>query len=118
MKFYALLFLSLIPLDFYGQSSAIEEASSWSEVISTRQGKVVFYYYPASPFIYLENENVTGIEFELANSFVEFIEEEYNVKLDIEWVMADQFDDVIYKLKDFKSGVFGASSLSITKKTI
>lgn len=116
MKFYALLFLSLIPFTFYGQSTTVEEASSWSEVLSTRQGKVVFYYYPASPFIYLENGNVTGIEFELANSFVEFIEDGYNVELDIEWVIADQFDDVIYKLKDFKSGVFGASSLSITEE--
>ncbi|MCP4459177.1 MAG: transporter substrate-binding domain-containing protein [Cytophagales bacterium] len=114
MKPLVLFFLALFPVIVHCQSSDTDVATSWSEVIKDKKGTVVFYYYPSKPFIYLENEKILGIEYDLANSFVEFLEKEYQVTLETKWIVANQFDDVIFKLKDFDSGMFGVSSLSIT----
>ncbi len=114
MKSIVLLILAFLPFILIGQSTNVDNATSWSEVIEKKEGNIVFYWYPSKPFIYSESNEIVGIEYELANSFVGFLEKKYLINLDVKWVKAEQFDDVIFKLKDFGSGVFGVSSLSIT----
>lgn len=114
MKFLSIFCILFCAFASYGQPLSDEYFSSWSEILLNKKGKIAFYWYPSHPFIFLENNEIVGIEYEIASSFVDFLESEYKIELDVNWIKANNFNDVIHKITDYNGGVFGCSSISYT----
>ena len=73
---YVILFM-LLPRA-HGQS----KSNTWSEVQKNGGGTLVIAYSENSPFIYNDAQGkLAGIEFEIMEEFVRFIDEKYGVKL-------------------------------------
>ncbi len=94
--------------------SYLHAGDNWKDVITNKRGKVVFYWYPNNVTISDSKDIIDGIEHDLAFAFVEFINERYDVALEIEWIKTDSFQEVMDLVRTGSGGVFGASSISIT----
>lgn len=102
-------FLFLFTLGFYASAG-----DSWSDVLINGEGKIVFYWYPNNVSISDSKDIIDGIEHDLAFAFVEFINERYDVKLEIDWIETSSFQQVMDTIREGSGGIFGASSISIT----
>ncbi len=95
-------------------ASCIYAGDNWSDILARKNGKAVFYWYPNNVSISDSKDIIDGIEHDLAFAFVEFINERYDVSLEIEWIKTDSFQEVMDRVRTGSGGVFGASSISIT----
>ncbi|WP_375579210.1 ATP-binding protein [Marivirga tractuosa] len=92
-------------------------AQSFQEVLEKGSGKVKVYYYPIEPFIYQDEiGNLLGIEKEMMDSFLRFVEKKYSVKLFVEWEQVPTFDAVFEYVDKSKTPAFGVSVISKTKE--
>lgn len=95
-------------------------ADSWASVLKQKRGAISALWYDIEPFIYRTNQTSTGmagVEYELMESFVNYIRNKYEVDLKLEWVDAQSFENIYpYIAKTKKSGVFGWSYYSITNE--
>jgi len=90
-------------------------AQSFQEIIDEGSGKIKVYYYPIEPFIYQDEiGNLLGIEKEMMDSFLRFIEKKYSVKLFVEWEQVPTFDSVFEYVNKSKNPAFGVSVISKT----
>jgi signal transduction histidine kinase len=91
-------------------------AQSFQEVLKEGSGKIKVYYYPIEPFIY-EDEigNLLGIEKEMMDSYLRFVEKKYSIKLFIEWEQVPTFDSVFEYVSKSKIPAFGVSVISRTE---
>lgn len=92
----------------------ITAADSWESILESKQGKVTFYRYPNNITISDSRDVLDGIEHDLAEAFIDYINEKYQVEIQIEWVETEGFTEVLTTVKNDSSGAFGASSISIT----
>ena len=87
---YVILFL-LLPRA-HGQSLS----NTWSEVKANGSGTLVIAYSENSPFIYNDAQGkLAGIEFEIMEDFVRFIEEKYDLKLNLEYEHLYNFESLL-----------------------
>lgn len=95
-------------------------ADSWNNVLKQKKGTISTLWYDIEPFIYRTNNTNTGmagVEYELMESFVNYIRNKYQVDLKLEWVDAQSFESIYpYIAKTKRSGVFGWSYYSITSE--
>jgi signal transduction histidine kinase len=76
-------------------------------------GTLVIAFSENSPFIYHdEQENKAGIEFEIMEEFVRFLDEIYGVKLDLEYEHLYNFESLIDTLKHSQRPILGMASIS------
>ncbi len=109
-------FLSLLLFsETIAQDASSATPISWSQVLEEREGTVNFYWYPARPLIYQNGENLTGLEHDIAHSFVNYLEKEYQISLSENWVRAEKFEDLLDNIRHQTGGVFGMTGLSITE---
>ncbi|MBS1555887.1 MAG: transporter substrate-binding domain-containing protein [Bacteroidetes bacterium] len=94
----------------YGQTQ------TWQEVKNARQGTITIYWYDSKPFIFSnKGAQMEGIEFELLNGFAAYLQEKHGVRLTLNWVRTNGFQDTYMKIwQEKKEGTFGASDFSIT----
>jgi len=99
-------------------TSAISlNAQSFQKILDEGSGKVIVYYYPIEPFIYQDEiGNLLGIEKEMMDSFLRFIEKKYSVKLFVEWKKVPTFDSVFEYVNKSKLPAFGVSVISRTEE--
>ncbi|WKV13785.1 ATP-binding protein [Marivirga harenae] len=98
-------------------STFILGAQSFEEILEKGSGKVKVYYYPIEPFIYQDEiGNLLGIEKEMMDSFLRFIEKKYSVKLFVEWEQVPTFDSVFDYVNKSMIPAFGVSVISKTKE--
>jgi len=91
------------------------KAQSFQEIIDEGSGKIKVYYYPIEPFIYQDEiGNLLGIEKEMMDSFLRFVEKKYSVKLFVEWEQVPTFDSVFEYVNKSKKPAFGVSVISKT----
>ncbi|MEO1052159.1 MAG: ATP-binding protein [Bacteroidota bacterium] len=89
---------------------------SWQDIMANGGGKVKIAYTHNVPFIYYKpNGDLEGIEYELVVQLIKFLEEKYEVELDVEWHEEPTFQAFYNHIKYQKSGALGVSSVSITK---
>ena len=70
-------------------------------------------YSENSPFIYLNSKGeVVGIEFEILQEFVRFVEARYGTRLNLAWEHLDTFDALLDTLKNSKRSLLGIASIS------
>lgn len=109
----AYLFVLLIPLISVSNST-------WDQANRTKKASLNLNWYTSTPFIYEDSEgNLVGVEYEMMNLFKEFILEEYQVDLQLNWEKAKDFEDILNKGRDsLIVNSFGVSALSITKQRL
>ena len=84
---YVILFM-LLP-QAHGQSLS----STWSEAKESGGGTLAIAYSENSPFVYNTSQGkVAGIEFELLQDFVRFLDEKYSVNLKLEFEHSYNFE--------------------------
>ncbi|MFK7952479.1 MAG: ATP-binding protein [Ekhidna sp.] len=107
------VFLGLLALfSAHGQSSG----DKWTDILVNKEGKVVFYWYPNNNRIEESRDILDGVEYDLAKSFIDYINAKYEVNISMEWIETKDFNDVMDTVRNSESGVFGASSISITEE--
>jgi len=93
----------------HGQSPS----NTWSEVKANGGGTLVIAYSENSPFIYNDAQGeLAGIEFEIMEEFVRFIDEKYDVKLNLEYEHLYNFESLIDTLKNSPRAILGIASIS------
>jgi len=106
--FLYVLLITLLPR-VHGQSPG----NSWSEVKADGSGTLVIAYSENSPFIYNDAQgNLAGIEFEIMEEFVRFIDEEYGLELDLEYEHLYNFESLLDTLKNTQRPLLGMASIS------
>jgi len=103
-----LLLLMLVPTA-YCQS----KSDTWSEVREKGGGTLVIAFSENSPFIYTDAQgNMAGIEFEIMEDFVLFVDENYGVNLDLEFEHLYDFASLVDTLKNSQRPILGMASIS------
>ena len=100
--------ISFVPL-VYGQSPS----SSWKEAKENGSGNLVVAYSENSPFIYSDSKGeIAGIEYEILQEFIQYVEVQHGVKLSLAWEHLSTFDALLDTLKDSKRPLLGIASIS------
>ena len=95
------------------QANGQSKSNSWREVKEKGSGTLVVAYSENSPFIYRNNQGgVAGIEFELLQDFVRFLDERYGVALNIQYEHLYNFESLIDTLKTSERPLLGIASIS------
>jgi len=113
--FKYLIFLILIFADIIQVSGS--STTSWKDALKNKSGTIVIYYYDSENFItdVGESGKINGIEYELIKEFVKYLNNKHDLNLKIEFKKASTFSDLYNKIKNGKTGEFGACSFSITE---
>ena len=106
---YFCLILIMVLHEVHGQL----KSNTWIEVKKNGGGTLVVAYSENSPFIYNDAQGrMAGIEFEILEDFVRFIDEKYRVKLHLEYEHLYNFESLIDTLKTSKRPILGIASIS------
>ena len=93
----------------HGQSLS----NTWSEVKEKGYGTLVVAYSENSPFIYNDTQGrLAGIEYELLENFIRFIDEKYGAKLNLKYEHLYNFESLIDTLKNSQRSILGIASIS------
>ena len=112
MRFYLLIFF------FFLSATASLRADSWQKAKTEKTAQLDAIWYTSRPFVLLNPEQeVTGLEYELVEMFAEFVKEEYQIDLTVNWVEADSFIGVLDEVRTAKNpNLIGVSAFSITEE--
>ncbi len=109
----ASLFLYVILFMLLPQAHGQSKSNTWSEVKENGDGTLVIAYSENSPFIYNDAQGkLAGIEFEIMEEFVQFIDEKYGVKLNLEYEHLYNFENLLDTLKHSQRPILGIASIS------
>lgn len=88
---------------------------SWEEAQSTGKAQLNVYWYTSQPFIY-QNEigELVGIEYDLLEGFKDYLKVEKNIDLQVNWIKAEDFSNILDLSKKGQSNFIGISAFSIT----
>lgn len=88
----------------------------WEEILRNKKGEVTFYWFPNNVDVENSKDIIDGFERDMAFAFIDYLNEKYDVKIDLIWKEANTFEEILDVVSDGKGGLFGASSISITKE--
>jgi signal transduction histidine kinase/ABC-type amino acid transport substrate-binding protein len=107
--FLYVILLMLVPRA-QGQSA---NGGYWSEVKAQGEGTLVVAYSENSPFIYNDAQGkLAGIEFEIMEEFVRYIDEMYGAEVNLEFEHLYDFASLIDTLKNSHRPIIGIASIS------
>jgi hypothetical protein len=90
---------------------------SWDDVKKNRTGEITILWCDIEPFIYLNKDSITGVEYELMQAFPAFLKETYHVDVHINWQKVPRFEDIYPVIKSSRQkGLFALSYFSITEE--
>jgi len=93
----------------HGQSPS----NTWREVKEKGNGTLVVAYSENSPFIYNNTQGrLAGIEYELLEDFIRYIDEKYGTKLNLKYEHLYNFESLIDTLKNSRRPILGIASIS------
>ena len=91
-------------------------SNSWKEAQKHKTGTLEVYWFTSVPFIYEEQGQLHGIEYDLLMEFSVYLQETQGVELSIEWIEAENFHSILDIMKDPESpDILGTSAFSITE---
>ena len=109
----ASLFLYVILFMLSAMAHGQSPSNTWSEVRASGSGTLVIAYSENSPFIYNDEQGrLAGIEFEIMEDFVRFIDETYGADLNLEYEHLYNFESLIDTLKTSQRPILGIASIS------
>jgi ABC-type amino acid transport substrate-binding protein/cell division protein FtsL len=107
------LYLYFILYMLLPQAHSQSRSNTWSEVKQNGSGTLVIAYSENSPFIYNDAQGkMAGIEFEILQDFIRFIDEKYGAKLNLEYEHLYNFESLIDTLKTSQRPILGIASIS------
>jgi signal transduction histidine kinase len=110
---FVLLFF-LLPLTVWSQKSTTI-TNSWADAKKYGKAGITVYWHESKPFIWKENGEFKGIEYELFIDFKKYLALNHNIDLTLNFIEAPSFADTYTLVRDHtQSGVMGASAFSIT----
>lgn len=95
------------------------DGDSWAKVLEQKKGTISVLWNEIDPFIYRTNrgKSMEGVEYEIMESFAAYIRKRYNVTLAVNWVDANNFENIYpFIAKTNRKGIFGWSYFSITNE--
>ena len=117
---FACIFLLLLGMAHWplqGQPMPEFRGDSWKEINKNGSGEITVVWFEIEPYIYLDGTRIDGIEYQIFQRFVAFLENEYQLKVKVNWYKSSSFANVYEQVKTAKKeGVFGISSFSITNE--
>ncbi|TAD97501.1 MAG: hypothetical protein EAZ97_12410 [Bacteroidetes bacterium] len=115
-KYFLLIFLLFISFSIFSQENIkIPIGNSWHDILAKKEGKLVVLFTPERPFIYTQADGkIEGLEYELTNNFLDFIQKKYGVKIHTEWVEIKKFENFLESVKNADSGVIATGAITIT----
>ena len=94
--------------------AAERSGSSWTEVSREKTGKISVLYRPGAPWAMVdENGQLNGFEIELFRYFLNYLEKNHGVTLEVEWIPEPSFSTLYKNVREGTGGVFGLSKVSI-----
>jgi len=117
--------LLLLPIFiFFGALNATSQAQdtysgdSWSYVQENKTGEVTAVYLEEDAFAYTnENGELTGIEIEIFQQFLNYLKNSRDIKLDVNYVKkSESFGDFYNTVKNSSGGVFGLGTVTILER--
>lgn len=109
----ARLILYIILLMSWPMAHGQSLSNTWGEVKAFGEGSLVVAYSENSPFIYKDAQgNLAGIEFEIMEELVRFINDEYGVILTLEYEHLYDFESLLDTLKNSQRPLLGIASIS------
>ena len=114
-----LVFYCIVPAFLFAQKI---KSNSWAETKTSGSGVLTFYWFESRPFIY-KNEvgQLMGIEHDVMLGFTQYLKAKHGISLQVQWIEAAGFQNVIDRVGQSTEPCFGASAFSITderKKTV
>ncbi|WP_340153756.1 ATP-binding protein [uncultured Marivirga sp.] len=108
--FVNLLLLSQVPV--------MGQTESWHQAQKQGHAKLNLHWYISNPFIYKnQSGNPEGLEVEILESFQIYIQNKYNVTLELKWIENNSFNNILEHISsELKPNSFGVSAFSITEK--
>ncbi len=106
--FIVLLLLSSHSLTLYANGDA------WEKIVREKKGTVEFYWYPNNVVIENSLDIIDGVEHDLARAFINYVNEKYDVQIELRWIETNSFGEVLQTVRQGNGGTFGSSSISIT----
>lgn len=99
---YALWLAMVLSFNGYSQDRTVKQ--------------IELYWYTSKPFIYQnEQGDLEGIEPEIANIFKSYLAKEKEIDLELSWIEAKSFSDILKTVRESESpNKIGVSALSIT----
>ncbi|GEM_PF-3509538 len=90
--------------------------NSWTDLQKTGKGEVVVYYTDVKPFVYFQgNDSLKGIEYELFEAFIGFVNQKYRLMPKVRYVYLATFNELHEYMKTAPTGAFALSAFSITE---
>lgn len=96
-------------IDLHGQNG-----DSWEKILNARKGTVNFHWFPNNTQIDQSKDVMDGVEHELCNDMIDFLEEKYDLQIEINWEKAQGFSELLEMITNGSGGTFGVSSISVT----
>jgi serine phosphatase RsbU (regulator of sigma subunit) len=92
------------------------KGDSWETVQEKKVGKIYILHYDRKPFVYInERGKMTGIEYDIVNEFITFLQKEKGVKLKVEWIKFDDFHKLYGEIIKSEQGVWGLPSVPLNE---
>src|SRR5690242_17279888 len=114
MRVYWLSLFFLLSAYAWGQSPS-SEGISWKRIQQAKKGSIIIHWYKTRPFIWSESGQMAGIEYEIMDGFKQYVKAHSKIDLTLVWKEGASFENTYQTVRDSKgSGVFGASTFSIT----
>lgn len=93
-----------------------DEPGSFESVKENRTGVVELAYVPSEGFSYInENGELTGVTIELFRDFIGFVNQEYDLTIDIRFKPIESFAKFYEYVREADPGVFGVANVTITE---
>lgn len=91
-------------------------SQTWGQAQKSKTATLDVYWFTSVPFIYEEQGQLKGLEYDLLMEFSEYLHETHGVELSIRWIEAESFHSILDIMKNpEKPNILGASAFSITE---
>lgn len=93
----------------------IGKTDTWANALKNKKATIDVLWYDIEPFIYRKDNGIIGVEYELMQGFIPFLQSNYGISLTINWIDAKAFEPIYPAIKNSKEpGLFALSYFSIT----
>lgn len=119
MSYKSILSLSLIAAFIIScnNPSELSQQMYWADVVEQGSGVVTLTYVESDGFSYVnESGELTGVTIEIFNDFAAYIEDVYEVELEIVYRPVDRFGTFYDTVKQSEGGIFGVANVTITEE--
>lgn len=108
----------LLSLTFFLLFSSNALADSWQQAKVDKRAELDLLWFTSRPFVQENNkQELLGLEYELIETFGDYILEKHGIALKLNWIKDKSFNDVITNISSSsRPNKFGVSAFSITEE--